>query len=152
MNRPPLVAIALVLAITFALGLAWPSGARGDGTGRCTDTRSPRLDRAAAFIRSRTELEAWLAVRPVAGADPLVALSPPARARFLASLRFGPQGLASFQSEGIRSELTATQAWRLLALFGLQSALAAMPGLAVRTPEDAEIEAWRRRVSLPEAP
>ena len=104
-----------------------------------------------APIRSRAELEAWLSGRPAAG-DPLGALSPPARARFLASLRFGPNGVASFQSEGIQAELGAVQAWRLLALFGLQSALAAMPGLAVRTPEDAEVEAWRRSVSLPEAP
>jgi len=141
MNRTLLVAIALAL----------PFAARADATGPCVEARSPRLDLAAALIRSRAELEAWLAGRPAAG-DPLVALSPPARARFLASLRFGPQRLASFQSAGIQSELTAVQAWRLLALFGLQSALAAMPGLAVRSPEDAEVEAWRRRVSLLEAP
>ena len=34
----------------------------------------------------------------------------------------------------------------------LQSALAAMPALAVRSPEDAEVDAWRRSVSFPEAP
>jgi len=141
MNRPLLLAIALAL----------PAAVRADATGPCVEARSPRLDLAAAPIRSRPELEAWLAARPAAG-DPLVALSPPARARFLASLRFGPRGLASFQSEGIQSELTALQAWRLLALFGLQSALAAMPALAVRSPEDAEIDAWRRSVSIPEAP
>jgi hypothetical protein len=141
MYRPLLVAIALVLP--FA---AWAAV-----TVSCVEARSPRLDRAAAPIRSQAELDAWLAGRPAAG-DPLVALSPPARARFLASLRFGPQGLASFQSEGIQSELSAVQAWRLLALFGLQSALAAMPGLAVRSPEDAEVDAWRRRVSPSEVP
>jgi hypothetical protein len=142
MPRPLLLAIALAL----------PLAAEAEPAGACPAAPSPQLDRVAAPIRSRAELEAWLAGRHAATGDPLAALSPPARARFLASLRFGPQGLASFQSEGIASELSAVQAWRLLALFGLQSALAALPALAVRSPEDAAVEAWRRTVSLAEAP
>jgi len=141
MNRPLLVAIAIVL----------PCAVRAGATGPCVEARSPRLDRAAAPIRSQAELDAWLAGRPAAG-DPLGALSPPARASFLASLRFGPQGLASFQSDGIQSELSAVQAWRLLALFGLQSALAAIPELGVRSPEDAEVDAWWRSVSPRQSP
>jgi hypothetical protein len=144
---------SLLVAITLFFALALPFAGRADSPVPCSEPRPPGLDRAGAFIRTRAELEAWLAVRPAAAVvDPLGALSPPARTRFLASLRFGPNGVAAFQSKDIQSELTTTQAWRLLALFGLQSALAAMPGLAVRSPEDAEVDAWRRGVSFAEAP
>ena len=139
-----LLLAALVLTLSFV--------ATADGPCPCADGRSPSLDRFAAPIRSPADLAAWLAGRRPEASDPLIALSPPARARFLASLRFGAQGLASFQSEDIQSELSASQAWRLLALFGLQSSLAAMPPLAVRSSEDAEVEAWRRMVALTEAP
>jgi hypothetical protein len=139
MTRPLLVAPLVAL-------LAAPPSPAADGPGSCVAKRSAQLDRAAALIRSPTDLQAWLA-RPRPASDPFAALSPPARARFLASLRFGPQGLASFQSADIQGELSAIEAWRLLALFGLQSTLVAMPVLAVHSPEDEEVEAWRRAVS-----
>ena len=134
-------------SLFIALLATLPLPAVAADTGPCGEARPAQLDRAAAPIRSPADLQAWLA-RPRPASDPFAALSPPARARFLASLRFGPQGLAAFQSAGIQRELSAVQAWRLLSLFGLQSALAAMPALPVRSAEDAEVEAWRRTVSL----
>lgn len=103
----------------------------------------PQVERAAALIRSYADLDAYLGgAKPPH--DPLAALSSPARSRFLASLRFGPNGLVSFQSADLQAELSAAQACALLALFGLQSALAAMPPLPVRSPADAGVEGWRR--------
>jgi hypothetical protein len=144
MNRPLFAPLAALLA-------ALPRPALADAPAVCIEPRSAQLDRLAAPIRSPADLAAWLA-HPHTTGDPFAALSPPARARFLASLRFGPQGLASFQSADIQEELPAAQAWRLLGLFGLQSALAAMPALAVRTPADAEVEAWRRAATVPGPP
>ena len=52
------------------------------------------------------------------------------------SLIFGQNGLASFDFRDIRNELTATQAYRLLALFGVQRSTPAIPGLKVKTRAD----------------
>jgi hypothetical protein len=130
---------ALAAALVLAMPPAWPA----DAGFPCPLARPPGLDRAAAPIRSPADLADYLA-RDHGAHDPLAALSAPARARFVASLRFGPHGATAFQSEDLQAELTAAQAWRLLALFGLQAALAALPALPVETDDDAAVEAWRQ--------
>jgi hypothetical protein len=132
------LAIALVLSPAF-----------GAGAPPCEAPRGPLLDRAAAPIRSPADLADYLAHGQVA-LDPLAALSAPGRARFLASLRFGAEGVTAFQSQDVQAELTAAQACRLLALFGLQSTVVAMPPLPVKSDEDAAVEAWRRAQSPPD--
>ncbi|WP_240095645.1 hypothetical protein [Thermomonas flagellata] len=88
-----------------------------------------------APIRSGAELNRYLAAHPMA-ATPLAALSAPARERFLRSLVFGKDGLATFDYRDIQRELTATQAYRLLALFGVQRSTPSIPGLRVETRVD----------------
>ena len=129
----------LALALVLALLPARPA----DADSPSARAHPPVLDRVAAAIRTPAELADSLA-REHAANDPLAALSAPARARFVASLRFGPHGAIAFQSEDLQAELTAAQAWRLLALFGLQAALAALPALPVKTDDDAAVEAWRQ--------
>jgi hypothetical protein len=120
----------LLVAIVSALPLAgWagapPSEHGGQAAGKTLRVGPTQLGRAAAPIRSAAQLAGYLAVDH-GPRDPLVALSPPARARFLESLRFGPNGLVSFQSGDIQAELSATQAYSLLSLFGLQAATCAI--------------------------
>lgn len=64
-------------------------------------------------------MDAYL-LRTRNAASPLSALSPSAQHRFLDSLRFTPAGLSSFRYADLEAELTPTQAYKLLALFGMQ--------------------------------
>jgi hypothetical protein len=107
------------------------------------------LDRATAQIRSRAQLDDYLAGNHASG-NPLAALSPAARERFVASLQFGPKGVASAVTADLEDELGAAQAYRVLALFGLQTALVGMPGLRVESDEDRAVDAWRNGVVLPQ--
>lgn len=80
--------------------------------------RQRAIEFAMAPIKSADDLAAYLRT---AGTDsPLMALSPGARERFLGSLSFNANGLVSYQYEDLARELTASQAYRLLALFGAQ--------------------------------
>lgn len=71
--------------------------------------------------------------------SPLAAFSQSARARFVAGLRFGEQGLAGYDYEPITSELTASQAYRVLSLFGAQRTLPLLPGLRADSSSDQEV-------------
>lgn len=71
-------------------------------------------------IRSARGLKRYLQTTPP-GASPLDAFPPGGRKRFLASLKFGPNGLGGFRNDDLDHELTHAQAVRVLALFGLQS-------------------------------
>lgn len=76
------------------------------------------IDFEMAPIKSASDLSAYLRT---AGPDsPLMALSPGARERFFESLRFNENGLVSYRYEDLGRELTVSQAYRLLALFGAQ--------------------------------
>lgn len=62
------------------------------------------------------------------------------RTKFINSLKFGPRGLASFNDTSFEeASLTATEAFQILALFGVQSVTTAIPGLLVDTPLDRKI-------------
>ncbi len=84
---------------------------------------------AVAPIQSRADLARYIANNRLNPDDPLRALSPRNKQRFLNSLRFGSQGLSSFSYVELESQLTARQAHRILALFGAQSFTPRMSGL-----------------------
>lgn len=87
-----------------------------------------------APINSQAQLEAELAhLSPL---SPLASLSETARARFTRSLRFNEKGLATFNYNPIVEELSASQARRLLALFGVERALPSLPGLRAESEAD----------------
>jgi len=76
------------------------------------------IDFAMAPVKSDADLAAYLRT---AGRDsPLMALSPAARRRFLDSLTFNESGLVGYNYEELARELTASQAYKVLALFGAQ--------------------------------
>jgi hypothetical protein len=91
-----------------------------------------------APIKSQEDLRLYL-LENQDQESPLMLLSPGAKARFLDSLVFTKGGLASFDYRDIQAELTATQAYQLLALFGAQRSTKAIPGLRISSPSDAAI-------------
>ena len=80
--------------------------------------RLREIDVAMAPIKSAGDLSDYL---HTAGPEsPLMALTPGSRERFVASLQFNENGLVSYRYEELGRELTASQAYRVLALFGAQ--------------------------------
>jgi len=91
------------------------------------------IDIEMAPIRSSADLVTYLRS---AGADsPLMSLSPGARERFLGSLKFNENGLVGYKYEELARELTASQAYRVLALFGAQRTTYLL-GARVESPVD----------------
>lgn len=91
-----------------------------------------------APIRSQRDLRRHL--RDAREADsPIDFLSPRAKRLFLASLVFGDSGLAGYRYEELERELTVSQAYEVLALFGAQDDVRLFPNLRVRTKLDAEL-------------
>jgi hypothetical protein len=78
------------------------------------------LDRAAALIRSKSDLHRYLADK--SRTNPLNKLSEGARTRLADSVVWGKGGrVASFYVDDINRELGPTDAYRILQLFGFQS-------------------------------
>lgn len=97
-----------------------------------------RIDSSLAPVKSVTELNAHLeSTRAVR--SPLLHLSNDARDRFVRSLVFSPAGLASFDYRDLVHELSASQAYELLRLFGMQHTIRSMPGLRIETSLDKAI-------------
>lgn len=104
------------------------------------ESKERELAYQLATIKSQADLQAYVAQRP--NASPLNSLSPGAKQRFLQSLVFTDLGLASFDYRDLRSELTATQIYQLLGLFGVQRSTSSIPGLRIAGPSDAAIIAF----------
>lgn len=85
------------------------------------------INRQLAPVRTQTDLQRLVnSQRP----SPLDDLPPLDRAVFVQSLRFGPDGVSTFNSSTL-SQLTLGQAYRILALVGAQAhAREAVPGAA----------------------
>ncbi len=92
--------------------------------------------------------EAQLAdhLRTLSPTSPLADLSATARERFIESLRFNDAGLVSYNYQDIEKELTATQAYRLLALLGAQRTIGLLGNVKVETVDDASIMADAARL------
>ncbi|MGO4551837.1 hypothetical protein AB4059_12120 [Lysobacter sp. 2RAF19] len=88
--------------------------------------RQSQIDTALAPIRSREDLRAHLQREMH---SPLHRLAPAQRERFLASLVFAPEGLASYSFLPLEAGLSVTEVYRVLALFGAQSSIAAIGNL-----------------------
>lgn len=73
------------------------------------------------------------------GKSPLNLLSPKARERFLASLRFTERGLSSFDYRPLTEELAVREIYQVLALFGMQRATSLMDTARVESDLDRAI-------------
>ena len=120
-----LMATAL-LAMAMGGASATPVAIPGHGPGGVVAPALPEADRARrqildfemAPIKTSGDLAAYL--RSANRGSPLMALSPGGRQRFLDSLTFNENGLVSYRYEDLAQELTASQAYRVLSLFGAQ--------------------------------
>lgn len=89
---------------------------------------------ALAPIRSQVQLQQHLQAN---GANsPLATLTPAAKKRFLTSLRFNEKGITSFSYDDLQAELTASQIYQVLSLFGAQHTVSLMRNARVVTPTD----------------
>ena len=94
-----------------------------------------RVDSGLAPIRSRTDLSTHLASMGQIR-SPLSYLSHDAQRRFVNSIRFGLNGVASFDFTALAAELTVSQAYEVLRLFGQQHTIRSIPGLRVEADMD----------------
>ena len=101
-----------------------------------TAVRSAGVVRPAGIIRSAHDLQRYLSAT---GTSPLSALSSGARERFLSSITFGAKGISGFHYADLQSELTASQMFDVLRLFGVQKDVAIVPNVRVDTPADQRV-------------
>ncbi len=94
-----------------------------------------KLERLLAPIKSKQDLERYLAITPEYK-SPFSALTSAARRSFIDSLTFNESGLTGFSYRELQSELTPTQADKLLALFGARNTLVLMSPTRVVTSKD----------------
>lgn len=105
--------------------------------------RQELIDFELAPIKSANDLAAYL--KAAGPESPFMGLTPGARERFIGSLVFNENGLVSFQYGDLSRELTASQAYRLLSLFGAQRTTYRL-GARVESEADAAVS---QRSSIP---
>lgn len=88
-----------------------------------------------APIKSTEDLNAYIARTPAAN-SPLSYLSPAAKSRFLSGLQFNEKGVASFSYADLEAELTPSQIYEILSLFGVQRTVPLMKGARVVNETD----------------
>ncbi|AJQ89147.1 hypothetical protein ACQR5V_04740 [Xanthomonas oryzae pv. oryzicola] len=128
-----LAAVTWVSAGFLDCAMARPTDAAPAAAAKHVDAQdASRLPTAP--IRSTEQLDRYLANADAS--SPLALLSPASRKRFIQSLRFNANGVTTFTYNDIEAELSASQACRLLTLFGIQHALASMRKIRIETQED----------------
>lgn len=137
----------------FVVGFLLSSVAAASMAGQSSHSRStsPELAglEAAAFQRDLAMLSApirserSLRSHVSSGLDdsPLRYLSRPALERFLSSLQFNENGLTSYRYSDLEAELTPSQIYQVLSLFGQQHGTPMLKGAKVRSQLDTEIMA-----------
>lgn len=89
-----------------------------------------------AKVKTKDDLEQLLL-----SDSPLDLLSPAAKERFVDSIVFREKGLGGFYSDDIVAELTPSQAYRILSLFGAQHVLPKLRGMRIESKVDAMLAA-----------
>lgn len=97
------------------------------------------IEHFLAPIKSARDLDQHLAAQLGRG-SPLDALSAHARERFLGSLSFNGGGLTGYRYDDVEAELSVTQAFELLSLFGAQDTVRILQ-LRQTTDRDSRLQA-----------
>lgn len=92
------------------------------------------LDEARAPIKSQADLQKYLSTEQAS--SPLNKLTSESKNRFLSSLVFSDKGLASYNYEELQDQLTASQIYDILGLFGAQATTSLIKGAAVENNVD----------------
>jgi hypothetical protein len=100
--------------------------------------RTPAVVKPVGTIRSQSDLKRYLSATETSG-SPLSALSSGGRERFLSSITFGAKGISGFRYAELQSELTASQIYDVLALFGAQKDVAIIPNVRAETVADRRV-------------
>ena len=90
-----------------------------------------------APIKSTADLERHL--RVAGSSSPLAPLSAAGKRRFLASLKFNETGLTSFGYGDLQAELTASQIYQVMSLFGAQHTVSMMRNIRTQDAVDEQI-------------
>lgn len=98
---------------------------------------------ASALIQGPKDLDAYLSGDGARASSPLAALSSAGRRRFLAAIQFNGRFVVGFSTADLEAELTMSQAYQVLALFGMQSQIVNMPDAQIKDDGDRAIDAWR---------
>lgn len=135
-----------VLAMALTMGISFPwmgvQAAQQSTDGHKTEAvdqgiLAAKAQRTGDFllapVKSPLDLATYLRS---SRATPLDALSLAARSRFLNSLSFNENGLTGFDYTDLRAELTATQIYRILAIFGAQRVTPLVDGARSETDVD----------------
>lgn len=105
-----------------------------------TELQRRELALASAPIKSAADLTAYLAA---AGnrTTPFTRMSDAARGRFIQSITFNENGITGFSYQDIQSEMSPTEIYQLLSLFGAQHVTPLIRGAIARTALDRAIMA-----------
>ena len=105
------------------------------------ELRQREIAAQLAPIKSRDDLQRYQTTTP-ASANPLSKLSPAGRQRFLDSLVFNDRGeLAGFRYGDLEAELSVSEIYRILSLFGAQHTTSLMTKAKVVNKADLAIRA-----------
>ena len=132
------------LFLLVSIALASPARADApdllDGVAQLDDANSRALMQREiagrlARIKSEADLQSYLEANRTIP-TPLDLLSPGAKRRFIDSLVFTRNGLGSFTYADIRNELTLSEAYQVLSLFGREATAASIRGIRIESEED----------------
>jgi hypothetical protein len=101
----------------------------------------------ATPIRSQSDLERYLSSTSNS-VSPLRALSAGARDRFISSITFNAKGITGFHYTDLQSELTASQVYDVLKLFGAEKDVAIIPNVRIETSADKRMIDSFRKVEM----
>lgn len=136
---------ARAIVVVLLLGTCLQANAAGPahtGLDRADAELRKVLSYELADVKSRRDLAIHL--QRAGGKSPLNALSPAARERFLDSLVFNERGLAEYRHDDLARELSVTQAFRILRLFGAAESAPFLRAMRPRDVVDAGIQSFMR--------
>lgn len=135
--KSTLLALAIITAFAPMIDVQAADGPRRNREITTADS-SRELAFLLAPIKTKADLDRYLEElrqNPEAR-TPLNALSPAARDRFLNSLVFTERGLGGFYFADLEAQLTASQIYRVLSLFGAQHATALLKEARIESKAD----------------
>lgn len=93
---------------------------------------------AMAPIKTQADLEAYLRLTPMRR-SPFNRLAPAPRKEFIESLSFNENGLTGYKYRVLEEELTPTESYRILALFGSQADVRLFKRARIKTLADKKL-------------
>lgn len=134
----PMKALAPGLSALMTLGISTSSFAQASPDSCISPPISNNLAYLVAPIKSESDLQKHL-FNLKDGSSPLNHLSPSGLEKFKESLTFNESGLTSYRYDVLEWELSVSQAYHVLALFGQQHNIALLENLQIDSKFDLEI-------------